>query len=618
MRRLNIPRAGLYNGNIRHSVLAMDSLNYPNLGYIYQYDQLNRLKHQRAYEGLDTTNNQWTTAAVLDDYKENIDYDPNGNILTYERFATRNRGPHLHMDSLTYKYTSSTNQLDHVNDQIAATNYPTEDIDDQSSGNYTYDHIGNLTYDVSEGEQYGWWNNGKLAEVLRLISGGTTNFDIQYGYDPMGNRIEKLTQNDTAATYLIYVRDAQGNIMATYSYDIIYGIYTLKELNMYGSSRLGVVNADTVLFDYTTHTPTTIQSPWVGKKMYELTNHLGNVLATVTDKKVLFDNNNDNLADWSVPEISSASDYYPGGMLQPGRSYSSSDYRFGFNGKEKDDEIKGIGNSIDFGNRMYDARLVRWNSPDKLAHLYSGISPYASVLNNPLVHVDVKGDSVELIIGKPYTDANGEEHPYGHAALRVFNAAEGYDMVYDFGRYGATHGLFSSEGEGILNVYSSSKSYLADEQKFRSSTGYMQPTTADQDKQVMSFFQQKIDGGEKYKTGAVPGGGGTAFKLQEDYHYNNNNCMTLSCAGLNVIGLNWLGDENRPNDASETMESSYKDSRLTRTSYPKGGGSSLTWKPGAFKPLDVSKFKIDPSAYVMPQDNLKSPVKPAPEAAPQR
>ena len=188
----------------------------------------------------------------------------------------------------------------------------------------------------------------KLAEVRRLISGGTTNFDIQYGYDPMGNRIEKLTQNDTAATYLIYVRDAQGNIMATYSYDIIYGIYTLKELNMYGSSSLGVVNADTVIFDYTTYTPTTIQSPWVGKKMYELTNHLGNVLATVTDKKVLYDNNNDNLADLSVPEISSASDYYPFGMQMPGRNYQAGNYRFGFNGTENDNDVKGVGNLPDY------------------------------------------------------------------------------------------------------------------------------------------------------------------------------------------------------------------------------------------------------------------------------
>ena len=34
-------------------------------------------------------------------------------------------------------------------------------------------------------------------------------------------------------------------------------------------------------------------------------------------------------------------DYYPGGMLLPGRHGNTSDYRYGFQGQEMDDEIKG-------------------------------------------------------------------------------------------------------------------------------------------------------------------------------------------------------------------------------------------------------------------------------------
>ncbi len=51
----------------------------------------------------------------------------------------------------------------------------------------------------------------------------------------------------------------------------------------------------------------------------------------------------------------------------PRRSFSSSSYRYGFNGKEKDDEVKGEGNSLDFGARMYDSRLGRFLSIDKYA-----------------------------------------------------------------------------------------------------------------------------------------------------------------------------------------------------------------------------------------------------------
>ncbi|HUM47427.1 MAG TPA: hypothetical protein PLD84_10885, partial [Chitinophagales bacterium] len=51
-------------------------------------------------------------------------------------------------------------------------------------------------------------------------------------------------------------------------------------------------------------------------------------------------------------------DYYPFGMLMPERNYSSDNYRFGFNGKENDNEAKGSGNSVEFGARIYDPRLV--------------------------------------------------------------------------------------------------------------------------------------------------------------------------------------------------------------------------------------------------------------------
>ncbi len=40
----------------------------------------------------------------------------------------------------------------------------------------------------------------------------------------------------------------------------------------------------------------------------------------------------------------SATDYYAFGMQRPGRTWSSSKYRYGFNGKENDNEIKGSGN----------------------------------------------------------------------------------------------------------------------------------------------------------------------------------------------------------------------------------------------------------------------------------
>ncbi|WP_302621443.1 RHS repeat-associated core domain-containing protein, partial [Aquimarina megaterium] len=79
-------------------------------------------------------------------------------------------------------------------------------------------------------------------------------------------------------------------------------------------------------------------------------------------------------------------------MLQPNRHKDSKSYRYGFNGKEKDDEIKGEGNSIDFGSRtVYDSRLGRFTSLDPKARDYAGISPYAYAANNPILLIDKDG-----------------------------------------------------------------------------------------------------------------------------------------------------------------------------------------------------------------------------------
>jgi len=246
---------------------------------------------------------------------------------------------------------------------------------------------------------------------------------------------------------------------------------------------------------------------------------------------------------------------------------------------------------------------------------YPAWSPYSAMLDNPLVHIDVKGDSVELIIGRPYTDASGETHPYGHMALRVFNATDGYNMVYDYGRYGKTWGLLSSEGEGILNVYTDAKSYMKDEQSLRSSVGYMQPTSVADDKKVMDFFQNLIKQGEVYKgtNGEVPGGGGTAYKLKQDYHYNNSNCVTLSCDGLRVIGIEYFEKgANRPNDAFDEIEKSYQTLRLQRTSYPQNGKAIITWIPPKIKQISLEELNklLQPPQQKMPRDKTFVPSPP--------
>jgi len=55
-------------------------------------------------------------------------------------------------------------------------------------------------------------------------------------------------------------------------------------------------------------------------------------------------------------------------MLLPGRHGAFDDYRYGFQGQEKDDEIKGEGNSINYKFRMHDPRVGRFFAVDPLMY----------------------------------------------------------------------------------------------------------------------------------------------------------------------------------------------------------------------------------------------------------
>jgi RHS repeat-associated protein len=67
-------------------------------------------------------------------------------------------------------------------------------------------------------------------------------------------------------------------------------------------------------------------------------------------------------------------------------------YRFSFNGKENDNEIKGEGNSLDFGARIYDPRLGRFLGLDPLKESYPSESNYLYCSNNPIYYIEKGGE----------------------------------------------------------------------------------------------------------------------------------------------------------------------------------------------------------------------------------
>jgi hypothetical protein len=131
----------------------------------------------------------------------------------------------------------------------------------------------------------------------------------------------------------------------------------LAERDIYGSKRIGADNTPVQLIGAMPESQIDTFSRYLGMKNYEMDNHLGNVLVTLTDRKIpiTLDTTTGSAIDHYEADILSCQDYYPFGMEEPHRSYSlsTSGYRFGFNGKLKDDEVYGAGNEYDFGERIY-------------------------------------------------------------------------------------------------------------------------------------------------------------------------------------------------------------------------------------------------------------------------
>ncbi len=84
------------------------------------------------------------------------------------------------------------------------------------------------------------------------------------------------------------------------------------------------------------------------------------------------------------------------------RGFTAQKYRFGFNNMEKDDEIKGSGNSYSFKFRIYDARLGRFLSVDPLAKSYPWNSTYAFAENDVIRAIDLEGLEKYIVTARSF------------------------------------------------------------------------------------------------------------------------------------------------------------------------------------------------------------------------
>jgi hypothetical protein len=95
----------------------------------------------------------------------------------------------------------------------------------------------------------------------------------------------------------------------------------------------------------------------------------------------------------------------------PGRSFSTPGYSYGFNGQEKDDEVKGSGNSMTAEFWEYDSRLARrWNG-DQIYKPWE--APYSCFNDNPIYYADPVGLDGEGPNGECPGDVDSKGQVYG-------------------------------------------------------------------------------------------------------------------------------------------------------------------------------------------------------------
>jgi len=270
-----------------------------------------------------------------------------------------------------------------------------DDIDNQNVSNYSYDLNGRLVSDVHDGVTLiKWSKSDKVLEVHK------PNGVLTIKYNALDQKISQSTSRNDSIVTEYFVYDPSGNVLASYgdtvkvqNFNVVSHKFSLHQLTIYGSSRIGLIEVDSLLWKdgVSNVVVSNVYSQKLGLKRYELSNHLGNVQTVISDRKLVDSHSNGQITAYNA-DVISVSDYYAFGMKITERTWSSDSYRFGFNGKDFFSDW----NLQDYGFRAYDPRICRFISIDPLTSLYPELTPYQFASNSPITMIDLDGAESKL------------------------------------------------------------------------------------------------------------------------------------------------------------------------------------------------------------------------------
>ncbi len=405
------------NGNLQSLTRFANGTAMDNLSYNYNNAIADKsLRNNRLYAVNEDSS--------LDSNFENIDIDSGQATGTLNTTTGNYDGANYEYDAIGQLIKDEQEGITNINWRVDG---KVESITKESENNditvisFEYDGLGNriakkvITNDVEELEANTYYIRDAQGNVMAVYNKGLVEdqfaiFNISSGTIHSGvetiEKPENIVFTNYTATLNANVNVSSGNSIvlkpgahlqaganvllrinpilntsggsSSGSSSQVVGL-KLSEHHIYGSSRLGIQE-----YKETPTLSTALYTNHVGDKRYELSNHLGNVLSVVSDRKLV-------KSGIFTPDVLSYNDYYPFGMTLPNRSGSVGSYRYGFQGQEKDDEVKGEVNSFNYKYRMHDPRVGRFFAVDPLAKSYPWNSPYAFSENRVIDGIELEG-----------------------------------------------------------------------------------------------------------------------------------------------------------------------------------------------------------------------------------
>ena len=310
----------------------------------YQYDAAGRVARTSGYTGILSGNMHVICSGM------NYSYDPAGNLTSTTSYIGNSISSptnysydgHRVMSERTPFVVSPLAHGGHLDPILP------------SARLFAYDNRGRMVSDSQKSTAL-TYNHMDLPATVRTIPSQGDTVLVKYSYLADGTKLSAM--------------DARGNGILYYGPMV------------YRRDSTGVVSFESAPL------PRGRISP--GGNLYQLTDHLGSVVAVVSG------------TDGAVLESSRYGVYgsHTGGPLTvTATSTDGEPLRYRFSGKEDQSVDFGLPYT-DFGARHYSPTLCRWLTPDPLSEKYYDVSPYAYCAGDPVNMVDYDGEIPHVVVG---------------------------------------------------------------------------------------------------------------------------------------------------------------------------------------------------------------------------